>query len=225
MKNILLFLYLSLFSFIAYATDTFVSFTPSSNYFPLITNGIPCPIKIDLNEDEGVKIAVDNLQKDIFNICGTKPEIITNSSKKRCILIGTYNTPLIQQLINTQKLQKEELNHKNEKYILQVITTPCEGIDEALIIAGSDKRGTIYGIYELSKQMGVSPWYWWADVPIMKQENIYIKPGIYTDGEPKVKYRGIFLNDEWPCLGNWSKETFGGFNSQFYKHVLNWYYA
>lgn len=220
MKNILLFLYLSLFSFIAYATDTFVSFTPSSNYFPLITNGIPCPIKIDLNEDEGVKIAVDNLQKDIFNICGTKPEIITNSSKKRCILIGTYNTPLIQQLINTQKLQKEELNHKNEKYILQVITTPCEGIDEALIIAGSDKRGTIYGIYELSKQMGVSPWYWWADVPIMKQENIYIKPGIYTDGEPKVKYRGIFLNDEWPCLGNWSKETFGGFNSQFYKHVF-----
>ena len=220
MKNILLFLYLSLFSFIAYATDTFVSFTPSSNYFPLITNGIPCPIKIDLNEDEGVKIAVDNLQKDIFNICGTKPEIITNSSKKRCILIGTYNTPLIQQLINTQKLQKEELNHKNEKYILQVITTPCEGIDEALIIAGSDKRGTIYGIYELSKQMGVSPWYWWADVPIMNQENIYIKPGIYTDGEPKVKYRGIFLNDEWPCLGNWSKETFGGFNSQFYKHVF-----
>lgn len=220
MKKILLFLYLSLFSFIAYATDTFVSFTPSSNYFPLITNGIPCPIKIDLNEDEGVKIAVDNLQKDIFNICGTKPEIITNSSKKRCILIGTYNTPLIQQLINTQKLQKEELNHKNEKYILQVITTPCEGIDEALIIAGSDKRGTIYGIYELSKQMGVSPWYWWADVPIMKQENIYIKPGIYTDGEPKVKYRGIFLNDEWPCLGNWSKETFGGFNSQFYKHVF-----
>ncbi len=220
MKKILLFLYLSLFSFIAYATDTFVSFAPSSNYFPLITNGIPCPIKIDLNEDEGVKIAVDNLQKDIFNICGTKPEIITNSSKKRCILIGTYNTPLIQQLINTQKLQKEELNHKNEKYILQVITTPCEGIDEALIIAGSDKRGTIYGIYELSKQMGVSPWYWWADVPIMKQENIYIKPGIYTDGEPKVKYRGIFLNDEWPCLGNWSKETFGGFNSQFYKHVF-----
>lgn len=220
MKKILLFLYLSLFSFIAYATDTFVSFTPSSNYFPLITNGIPCPIKIDLNEDEGVKIAVDNLQKDISNICGTKPEIITNSSKKRCILIGTYNTPLIQQLINTQKLQKEELNHKNEKYILQVITTPCEGIDEALIIAGSDKRGAIYGIYELSKQMGVSPWYWWADVPIMKQENIYIKPGIYTDGEPKVKYRGIFLNDEWPCLGNWSKETFGGFNSQFYKHVF-----
>lgn len=220
MKKILLFLYLSLFSFIAYATDTFVSFTPSSNYFPLITNGIPCPIKIDLNEDEGVKIAVDNLQKDISNICGTKPEIITNSSKKRCILIGTYNTPLIQQLINTQKLQKEELNHKNEKYILQVITTPCEGIDEALIIAGSDKRGAIYGIYELSKQMGVSPWYWWADVPIMKQENIYIKSGIYTDGEPKVKYRGIFLNDEWPCLGNWSKETFGGFNSQFYKHVF-----
>lgn len=72
-----------------------------------------------------------------------------------------------------------------------------------MVIIGSDRRGTIYGIYELSEQMGVSPWYWWADVPIRKQQNVYVKPGQYTDGEPAVTYRGIFLNDEAPCLTGW----------------------
>ena len=91
---------------------------------------------------------------------------------------------------------------------------------EALVIAGSDKRGTIYGIYELSRQMGVSPWYWWADVPARHQDNIYIKRGVYTDGEPKVAYRGIFINDEWPSFGNWCNEKFGGINSKVYKHVF-----
>lgn len=62
-----------------------------------------------------------------------------------------------------------------------------------MLIAGSDKRGTIYGVYELSRQIGVSPWYWWADVPVTHQDAIYIKDGIYTDGEPAIQYRGILL--------------------------------
>src|SRR5690606_2334172 len=93
-------------------------------------------------------------------------------------------------------------------------------IDEALVIAGSDKRGTIYGIYELSRQIGVSPWYYWADVPARKSKNIYIKRGIYTAGEPAVEYRGIFINDEEPALGNWVRATFGGFNHLFYEKVF-----
>lgn len=175
---------------------------------------------MDSNEDKGVQMAIDNLQRDLLNVCGNQPEIKTNPGDKQCLLIGTFQTPLIQKLVATGKINKKELEGKNEKYILQVVTAPCEGVDEALVIAGSDKRGTIYGIYELSGQIGVSPWYWWADVPVKKQNNIYIKPGTYTDGEPKVEYRGIFLNDEWPCLGNWSKEKFGGFNNEFYKHVF-----
>ena len=81
-------------------------------------------------------------------------------------------------------------------------------------------RGTIYGIYELSRQMGVSPWYYWADVPVRKSEKIFIKPGKFTAGEPAVKYRGIFLNDEAPALSGWSKATFGGFNHLFYEKVF-----
>jgi hypothetical protein len=94
------------------------------------------------------------------------------------------------------------------------------GVSSALIIAGSDKRGAIYGVYDLSEQIGVSPWYWWADVPVRHQEALFVKPGRYVQGEPAVRYRGIFLNDEAPALSGWTKEKFGGFNSRFYVKVF-----
>ena len=101
-----------------------------------------------------------------------------------------------------KKGELRDLKGKTEKYIIKTI-------GDQLVIAGSDKRGTVYGIYELTKQMGVSPWYYWADVPIEQHEALYIKKGEYTDGEPSVRYRGIFLNDEAPCLTTWVKNTFG----------------
>lgn len=220
MKKTLLFSFFLMVCFASFSADQFVVFKPTANHFPLASEGKPCPILIDAKEDEGVQMAVDNLQQDIFSVCGTKPEKNMQNHGKRCILIGSYQTPLIQTLLSSGKIDRKELVNKNEKYILQVVNSPLEGIDEALVIAGSDKRGTIYGIYELSKQIGVSPWYWWADAPVTTQNNIYIKPGSYTDGEPKVEYRGIFLNDEWPCLGSWAQEKFGGFNSRFYKQVF-----
>lgn len=93
------------------------------------------------------------------------------------------------------------------------------------MIAGSDKRGTIYGIYELSSQMGVSPWYYWADVPVKRQNNISILPGSYTDGEPAIEYRGIFLNDEWPALGNWTQKPLAASTASFMKKFLNSYFV
>src|SRR5579885_1602511 len=91
---------------------------------------------------------------------------------------------------------------------------------KALVIAGSDKRGTIYGIYDLSEQIGVSPWYWWADVPVKRSNALYIKPGRHIESEPAVKYRGIFLNDEAPSLTGWVKEKFGNYNHEFYNKVF-----
>ena len=101
-----------------------------------------------------------------------------------------------------------------------MIEKPLHGIDYALVIAGSDKRGTIYGIYEVSRQIGVSPWYWWADVPVKKKDSIYVKPGVYSCGEPAVRYRGIFINDEAPALSGWTYEKFGGFNHNLYEKVF-----
>lgn len=209
MKKVFLFLYLSVVSLAVFAAEPFVVFTPAGNHFPLVSNGSPCPVYIDSSEDKGVQIAIANLQQDILRVCSTKPELLSAANAKRCIIAGTYGSPLIKKLTASGKLNKKELEGKNEKYILQVISNPCEGVDEALVITGSDRRGTIYGIYELSEQMGVSPWYWWADVPVVKRQNVYIKPGSYTDGEPAVTYRGIFLNDEAPCLTGWVKHTYG----------------
>lgn len=217
-------------SFFLFVTALFISLSTSGastfvNYvskdFVWIQNGKGYPILIDKHEEKGVLRAITNLQKDILAVTGTTIETHQNPKGKRMFIIGSLeNSKWIQQLIHSKKIDEKELKGKREKYILQTISKPFDGIEEAVVIAGSDKRGTIYGIYELSKQMGVSPWYYWADVPVQKHNTISIKPGIYTDGEPAVKYRGIFLNDEWPCLGNWANMAFGGFNSKFYEKVF-----
>lgn len=93
-------------------------------------------------------------------------------------------------------------------------------VDEHLIVAGSDKRGTIYGIYDISEKIGVSPWYWWADVPVRKSTSLYVEAGTYIQPSPKVKYRGIFINDEWPSFGGWASAQFGGLNSSMYGHLF-----
>ena len=103
---------------------------------------------------------------------------------------------------------------------METISNPTEGIQKALIITGSDKRGTAYAVFELSRQMGVSPWYWWADVPVKKKKEIYLKNGIYKFGSPSVKYRGIFINDEAPAFSGWTREKFGGVNHMVYEKIF-----
>ena len=139
---------------------------------------------------EAVKIAIRSLQDDVERVLGVKPQVTTD---KPTILIGTLGK---NKAIDALKLK--DLKGKREKFI---ITT----VDGQLVIAGSDRRGTVYGIYELSQQLGVSPWYWWADAPVTKRDNAYALPGMYTDGEPAVDFRGLFLNDEAPCLTSWVK--------------------
>ena len=104
-------------------------------------------------------------------------------------------------MVKSGKLNADAISGKWESFIITTIANPLPGVDQALVIAGSDKRGTIYGIYEISEQIGVSPWYWWADVPPQHHENLFIKAGTYVQGPPVVKYRGIFINDEEPCFG------------------------
>src|SRR5690606_26788754 len=137
------------------------------------------------------------------------------------IIVGTLGeSSLIGQLVKDGKIKASELEGKWEKFLIVPVKNPMEGVDNALVIVGSDKRGTIFGMFELSGQMGVSPWYWWADVPVKVRKNIYVKSGKHTIGEPDVKYRGIFINDEAPALSGWVDENFGGFNSQFYDKVF-----
>ena len=178
-------------------------------WFTLIENGVPTPIIVDDNDLEGVKIASRTLREDFGRICGATPNIGSEANWERAIIIGSPESRIIGQLAKEGKVDISSIKGKWETYIITDVQNPLPGIKDALVIAGSDKRGTIYGIYELSELMGVSPWYDWADVPVERHKDMSIKRGFWTVGEPAVKYRGIFLNDEAPCLTGWVKNTYG----------------
>lgn len=201
------------------AVETFVSFTPVGGGFAVVKGGKPVNVVCGQDDFEGVQMAVANLADDFCRVSGTKPAV-TQQPQGECVIVGSLKSGLIQQLVKAGKVDGAQLEGKTEKYLLQVVDNPLGGVKRALVIAGSDKRGAIYGAYELSRQMGVSPWYWFADVPTQQHKDVYIKKGVFTDGEPKVKYRGIFINDEWPCFGNWTHSKFGGFKAGMYEHVF-----
>lgn len=182
---------------------------PKPEAFPLIVGAQPVAIYVDPQVNEGVMLAAQNLATDFGKVCGTPASIQKQPTASKLVMVGTLESPLVDGLIKRGLFDKSQLAGKNEKYIITTIPHPVDGCDEALLIAGSDRRGAIYGIYELSEQIGVSPWYDWADVPVKRHTDLYIDNGVYTAGEPAVKYRGIFLNDEAPCLTGWVKNTYG----------------
>ena len=184
---------------VASATD-FITFKRNSAG-DLELTGTSDTVTYDPNDWKGVRMAVENLRQDLKAVTG---------SADAPVLVGTVGKS---KLARKYKRQSKELQGKWEQYL--IFTDKGK-----LVILGSDKRGTIYGIYELSRQIGVSPWYWMADAPIQKHEQLFAKSGIYTDGEPKVKYRGIFINDEWPSFGTWCNNQFGGINSKAYARIF-----
>ena len=212
------------------AADQFVSFQKGDL---LINRDNKVEIYMDANDCKGVSYAANALVKDIIKVSGSKAVLTSdaglkdkdttrkdaadkNAAGKPTILVGTIgHSAAIDQLIRQKRINGNLLKGKREKFIITVV-------DGQLVIAGSDRRGTIYGIYELSQQMGVSPWYDWADVPVVHHDSIFVNKGVYTDGEPAVRYRGIFLNDEAPCLTSWVKNTYGtGYGDhRFYQRVF-----
>ena len=201
----------------------FVSFNLGGQAFELAGEGKVAPILLYQDELPGVVRAVNYFKNDLKMVTGADPEVLFNDISKGTspVIIGTLGkSALIERLVENKKIDVSDIKGKWEASLTQVVDNPFPGVDRALVIAGSDKRGTIYGIFELSRQIGVSPWYWWADVPVDKHANISIKKGRYVLGEPKVKYRGIFLNDEEPALGRWAVEKYGGFNHGMYEKVF-----
>ena len=193
------------------AAERFVSFKQGDL---LINGNDKVEIYMDANDCRGVSYAANALVRDISKVSGSQATITSN--QKATILVGTIgHSAAIDQLIKQKRINGNLLKGKREKFIITLV-------DQQLVIAGSDRRGTIYGIYELSQQMGVSPWYDWADVPVEHHDSIFVNKGIYTDGEPAVRYRGIFLNDEAPCLTSWVKNTYGTEygDHRFYQRVF-----
>ena len=202
------------------AADRFVNFKQGDL---LLNANNRVEIYMDTNDCKGVSYAAHALLKDIKSVSGATATLTSDAgflkkadTAQPAILVGTIgHSAAIDQLVKQKRINGNLLKGKREKFIITLI-------DGQLVIAGSDRRGTIYGIYELSQQMGVSPWYDWADVPVEHHDSIFVNKGIYTDGEPAVRYRGIFLNDEAPCLTSWVKNTYGtGYGDhRFYQRVF-----
>ena len=217
--------------------DNYMLVNKDKSCFTLSESGKTTPIYVSSTDWTGVLRAANDLQSDLEKITGAKPLVYKDVIPKTgdIIIIGTIGkSPLLDRLVKEKKIQVANMKDKWENLLIQVVENPLPGVKQALVIAGSDKRGTIFGIYDLSEHIGVSPWYWWADVVPAKKTALYIKAGRYTQS-PSVKYRGIFLNDEDPDLTRWVKEKFStvkpganppvpsgvaNYNHQFYAKVF-----
>ncbi|XP_044716281.1 glycosyl hydrolase family protein [Hirsutella rhossiliensis] len=185
-------------------------------------------IFVDREELEGIHIAARNLAKDFAKVTGATSgnEKVAGPSpvrvSKSCIIIGTVSrSPTIKKLQDNKTFDTSQVDGKWESWMTTSVTNPKEGYDNGLVIVGSDMRGAIFGTYSLSEQIGVSPWHWWADVPPKKHGSIYALPVATFNGEPSVKYRGIFINDESPGMDSWAQEKFGPkFDSILYHYVF-----
>ncbi|KAG9075808.1 hypothetical protein FRC06_009878, partial [Ceratobasidium sp. 370] len=213
----------------AMSTGNCVSFDNKAGGFQVAATG-SAKVLVAPDEWPGVVRAAGDFAKDLSTVTGKTLSVAnatstTASQSKTPIIVGTLgHSALISAVVNNTKLDVSSISGKWESFIAQSISNPLPGVSSAYVIIGSDKRGTIFGLYELSEQSGVSPWYWWADVPIQKHSTVYFT-GNCSHGEPTVKYRGIFINDEQPAIQSWAQEKYTNgtgppFNHLFYANVF-----
>lgn len=208
---------------LAIGQKAYVDFAPGEDGFCLAQGDRLAMLCVDANDHTGVVRAVKDLQADIACVTGRTPELTHEPADlgTNVVLVGTIGkSAIIERLIRDGKIDVSQIIGKWESFLIQVVPEPIPGVAHGLVIAGSDKRGTIFGLYDLSEQIGVSPWYWWADVPVARREALFVRPGTYVEGPPAVQYRGIFLNDEAPALSGWVHGKFGNYNHQFYTKVF-----
>nr|WP_048821316.1 glycosyl hydrolase 115 family protein [Streptomyces ipomoeae] len=201
----------------------YISFSPAPGAFPLVG----APVVVDPEDHPGVVRVAGDLRSDIERVTGVRPG---DSVAREVVLVGTIGrSPLIDGLIAAGKLDVSGVRGKWETSLQTVVERPMPGVRRAFVVAGSDPRGTIFGAYDVSHGIGVSPWYWWDDVPPVRRDAVYVLPGRFSQGTPAVKYRGIFINDENPALGTWAPAYFGpgkapghpgGFNADFWAKVF-----
>ena len=180
------------------------------------------PLTVEEEAFEGVKRIARKVAADFEKVCGVLPQITGKPNGGAAIIFATLGkSPLTDKLISAGKFDPSLMRGKREVYQIKLIDSPFDGVSKALLVCGSDKRGTIYGMFALSEYIGVSPLHFWGDVESARRENIKITDSIETvSKEPSVKYRGFFINDEWPCFGTWTFSRYKGFNATMYDNVF-----
>ena len=183
----------------------------SADGFALIRDGKPATVYVDAQAARPVQRVAEDFAADLERVSGVRPAVVhdlKDVSGPVVVIAEAGHSPL--------PVDDSAVAGRWEAYQQSVVDTDH---GKALVILGADARGAIYGAYDISAKMGVSPWYWWADVPVVKKADLYVTPGTHIDA-PKVKYRGFFINDEEPAFGGWAREKFGGINHQLYGHVF-----
>ncbi|SPO04377.1 uncharacterized protein DNG_07062 [Cephalotrichum gorgonifer] len=204
-------------------------FTSGESDFKLADTATSPDIKVSQNDLVGVERAAQDVAWDFGRVIGVNgtltvadDDTIFGSNEAPAIIAGTIgHSNLVDKLVSDGFLDVSDVEGKWESYTSQVVQNPADNLTWALVIAGSDRRGTIYGLYDISEQIGVSPWYWWADVPVKTKTDIWVSPTGKHQDSPSVKYRGFFINDEAPALSSWVNENFGSkLNGDFYRLVF-----
>ena len=187
--------------------------TSGRNVFPLSAKTCAAIMYDAVSEPSVVGTAVGLLASDIEKVTGRVPSVSGNGSVsascRYAVIAGTLgHSSLIDALVRDRKIDVSSISGDWERYAVRLVESPLKGIRRALVVVGSDRRGTAYGLLSLSRAIGVSPWYWWMDAPVEHRNSIYLSVNAYDAATPSVKYRGIFINDEDWGLLRWAKRNF-----------------
>lgn len=171
-----------------------------------------------------VKKVAGKVAKDVEGTLSFCPEICeTAVPAKQAVIAVTAGSGKLAETLCSKISKLGQVEGKRESYAFIVAENPVEGIESALVIYGSDKLGTIYGLFHLSELLGVTAMVDWGDCQYVKQDSFILKEeDSFVSKEPSVKYRGFFINDEWPCCGNWATSHFGSFNAKMYDHIFEY---
>ncbi|NHK26302.1 hypothetical protein FF098_000100 [Parvularcula flava] len=199
-----------------------VCFTAQGGDMDLIVDGKPAAVLVDGDADQAVLRVARDFATDLERVSGREALFTAdyNEVDGPVVIIGVAGqSTLIDGFAEAGLIDLSAIEGGWEAYSITVVENPLPNVPEALVIAGSDRRGAVFGTYDISEDIGVSPWHYFADVPAEEHENVFITAGT-RDDRPVVKYRGLFINDEDPALGSWAREKFGGVNSGMYEHVF-----
>jgi hypothetical protein len=182
---------------------------PVRGGFQLVGEGLVPTIVVDPADAAVVRHAADDLSDDILTVTGQRAAVAAAPAGKTAILVGTLGqSKLIDQLVAAKRVDISRLKGAWESFVIATVDRPMPGVDKAVVVVGSDRRGTAFGVYEVAQAMGVSPWAWWADVTPKRREALFVRAGVHRFGPPSVRYRGVFVNDEDWGLYPWAVKTF-----------------
>ena len=187
--------------------------TSGRNVFPLSAKTCAAIMYDAVSEPSVVGTAVGLLASDIEKVTGRVPSVSGNGSVpascRYAVIAGTLgHSSLIDALVRDRKIDVSSISGDWERYAVRLVEAPLKGVRRALVVVGSDRRGTAYGLLSLSRAIGVNPWYWWMDAPVEHRNSICLSVNAYDAATPSVKYRGIFINDEDWGLLRWAKRNF-----------------